>query len=55
MSAEELNFYFALVEAADNSYDGTIDIEGFALVASDHTDFFRSFSEENKIGMLNNR
>lgn len=47
MSAEELNFYFALVEAADNSPDGTIDIEGFALVASDHEEFFRMYAATN--------
>ncbi len=51
MSAEELNFYFALVEAADSSPDGSIDITGFALVASDHGEFFRAYAEHHKVGL----
>lgn len=53
MTAEELNFYFALVEAAE---DGPLDLEGFAIVASDHPEFFRIYAQQHRhdMAMLRN-
>jgi len=57
LSSEELNFYFALVEEADNSADGFVDIEGFADCAEFHHDFMDTYKDRStaNAGYMSNR